>query len=312
MCYHARLLNRFFTGSSMKNAASYQSINVNMKKTLIAHAEYGGERPLFGLCDAKLEHVVIHPGESSLKQCARLEVEQCEFNGKYPFWHNEDCLIHDCIFREGGRAAIWYSRNLEMRDTLVEAPKMFRDMQGLKLQRVRMPHALETLWHCWDVQLDEVEIHQGDYLFMHSGDIRVNRLLLNGNYSFQYCRNVEIRNSELHSKDAFWNTENVTVYDSLLDGEYLGWHSKNLRLVNCRIAGTQPLCYAKGLVLENCSFAEDCDLAFEYTDLQADIVGRIHSIKNPAGGRVLADEVGEIIINEYCPAPGACCIETRN
>lgn len=282
-----------------------------MSKTLIANKEYEGERPLFGLCDAKLERVIIHPGESALKQCARLEVENCEFNGKYPFWHNEDCLIHDCLFREGGRAAIWYSRRLEMRDTLVEAPKMFRDMEGLKVQRVRMPHALETLWHCREVELDEVEISQGDYLFMDSADIRVKRLTLNGNYSFQYCRNVEIHDSILHSKDAFWNTENVTVYDSLLDGEYLGWHSHNLRLVNCRIAGTQPLCYAHNLVLENCSFAEDCDLAFEYTDLQADIIGRIHSIKNPAGGSIVADEVGEIITNEYCPSPGACRIQLR-
>ena len=104
-----------------------------MSTKLIEHAEYGGERPLFGLCDTKLTHVVIHPGESALKQCARLEVEHCEFNGKYPFWHNEDCMIRNCVFREGGRAAIWYSKRLEMRDTLVEAPKMFRDMEGLKV-----------------------------------------------------------------------------------------------------------------------------------------------------------------------------------
>ena len=283
-----------------------------MNKTIISHAEYGGERPLFGLHDAKLNHVVIHPGESSLKQCARLEVEHCEFNGKYPFWHNEDCLIHDCLFREGGRAAIWYTRRLEMRDTLVEAPKMFRDMQGLKLRRVRMPHALETLWHCFEVDMEEVQIEQGDYLFMHSGDIVAKRLTLHGNYSFQYCRNVEIHDSELHSKDAFWNTENVTVYNSLLDGEYLGWHSRNLRLVNCRIAGTQPLCYAKGLVLENCSFADDCDLAFEYTDLQADIQGRIHSIKNPTEGSIVADDIGEVILNEYCLPPANCAIRTRH
>lgn len=283
-----------------------------MSKKLISNEEYGGERPLFGLCDAQLKHITIHPGESALKQCSRIVAEHCEFNGKYPFWHNEDCLIRHCLFREGGRAAIWYSHHVEMSDTLVEAPKMFRDMRGLKLSRVRMPHALETLWHCHEVQMDEVEISQGDYLFMNSSDIQVKKLTLNGNYSFQYCRDVEIHDSILHSKDAFWNTENVTVYNSLLDGEYLGWHSKNLRLVNCRIAGTQPLCYAHGLVMENCSLADDCDLAFEYSDLQADIAGRIHSIKNPAGGCITADEVGEIIINDFCPAPGACRIHLRH
>lgn len=278
----------------------------------ITNEEYGGERPLFGLCDAQLKHITIHPGESALKQCSRIVAEHCEFNGKYPFWHNDDCIIRHCLFREGGRAAIWYSQRVEMSDTLVEAPKMFRDMCGLKLARVRMPHALETLWHCREVQIDDAEISQGDYLFMYSSDIQVKKLTLNGNYSFQYCRNVEIHDSVLHSKDAFWNTENVTVYNSLLDGEYLGWHSKNLRLVNCRIAGTQPLCYAHNLVMENCTMADDCDLAFEYSDLQADIAGRIHSIKNPAGGSITADAVGEVIINDFCPAPGACHINLRH
>ena len=277
----------------------------------ISDAEYSGERPLFGEHDAKLVRVIIHPGESSLKQCARLEVEHCEFNGKYPFWHNEDCRIRDCVFHEGARAAIWYSRRLEMRDTLVEAPKMFRDMEGLHIQRVQMPNALETLWHCSGVEIDDVQIDRGDYLLMYSSNVRVNKLTLNGNYSFQYCRNVEIHDSVLHSKDAFWNTENITVYNSLLDGEYLGWHSKNLRLVNCRIAGTQPLCYAQNLVMENCTMADDCDLAFEYTTLQAHINGRIHSIKNPTDGFISADAVGEVIINEYCREPRACRIEQR-
>lgn len=282
-----------------------------MNKTKISNQEYGGERPLFGLCDAQLDHIVIHPGESSLKQCYRLEVRDCEFNGKYPFWHNEDCLITHCTFHEGARAAIWYTKRLEMRDTLVEAPKMFRDMAELSLQRVRLPHAAETLWHCHTVRLEDVEAAQGDYIFMHSSGIRAERFLLHGNYSFQYCSDVEIRNSELHSKDAFWNTKNVTVYDSLLDGEYLGWHSENLRLVNCRIAGTQPLCYAKNLVLENCTFADDADLAFEYSTLQASIQGHLQSIKNPAGGHIVLDSVGEVIIDSFCPAPGACRIDTR-
>ena len=80
-----------------------------------------------------------------------------------------------------------------------------------------------------------------------------------------------IRNAVINSKDAFWNTEDVTVYDSEINGEYLGWHSKRLRLVNCKISGTQPLCYATDLVLENCTMADDCDLAFEYSTLQAAI-----------------------------------------
>ncbi|WPX41152.1 DUF3737 family protein [Akkermansia sp. N21116] len=282
-----------------------------MNKQHIKDTSYGGERPLFASHNLRLDNVTILPGESALKECSGIEAIHCEFTGKYPFWHNENFLVRDCIFREGARAAIWYSRNLLMLDTLVEAPKMFRDMDGLKLERVQLSNAQETFWHCCHVDLDHVEVDHGDYLFMHGSDIRIDRFRLQGNYSFQYCKNVEIHHAEIQSKDAFWNTENVTIYDSVLDGEYLGWHSRNLRLVNCRISGTQPLCYATNLVMENCAMAEDADLAFECTSLQAEINGLVHSVKNPRSGRIVADGYGKIVLDDHCKAPGNCSIDTR-
>mgnify|MGYP002624869303 FL=1 len=277
----------------------------------ITDCEFGGERPLYCEKGLRLENVTIHAGESALKETADIEAVGCRFEGKYPFWECNGFKVKDCLFTEGARAALWYSRDLLMEDTLVEAPKMFREMDTLTLRRVRIPNAAETLWHCGNVVLDDVQIEKGDYLFMHSHDMKVSGLTLHGNYSFQYCRNVEIHSSELHTKDAFWETENVTVYDSLIDGEYLGWYSSNLRLVNCRIAGTQPLCYAKGLVLENCSFAPDADLAFEYSEVQADVRGAITSVKNPKTGRITAGSYGEIILDSNIKAPADCLIETR-
>ena len=281
-----------------------------MKKT-ISNEVYGGERPLFASHGLRLENVVIEPGESALKECSDIDAVNCEFKGKYPFWHTDGFTVRNCIFREGARAALWYSRNLEMTDTMVEAPKMFREMENLSLERVRIPDAQETLWHCHGVTLHEVEVEHADYLFMHSSDIRISDYRQHGNYSFQYCRNVEIRNAEIFSKDAFWNTEDVTVYDSHIDGEYLGWHSKRLRLVNCHIGGTQPLCYATDLVLENCTFAEDCDLAFENSSLKADIRGNVVSIKNPRTGSIEVDSVGEIILDQNIKAPADCAITVR-
>ena len=279
---------------------------------LIKDSEFGGERPLFASHGLRLENVTIHAGESALKECSDIEAVRCRFEGKYPFWHVDGFKVHDCLFTEGARAALWYSRNLEMRDTLVEAPKMFREMAGIDLARVRIPCAQETLWHCRDVKLRDVEVAQADYLFMHSENIDIADYRQHGNYSFQYCRNVVIRNAVIYSKDAFWNTENVTVVDSEIDGEYLGWHSHGLRLVNCKISGTQPLCYASDLVLENCTFGEDADLAFEYSTVQADVRGHIISVKNPRSGRIEADSIGEIIIDRNIKAPADCRIAVRN
>ena len=278
---------------------------------LIKNKEFGGERPLYCRRSLRLESVTIHAGESALKETADIEADGCRFEGKYPFWCCERFTVRNCLFTEGARAALWYSKGLLMEDTLVEAPKMFREMEDLTLRRVRIPNAAETLWSCRGVTLEDVEIEKGDYLFMHSSNLKVNSLKLQGNYSFQYAKNVEIRNSVLNTKDAFWETENVTVFDSIINGEYLGWYSKGLRLVNCRIGGTQPLCYATGLVLENCVLDADADLAFEYSDVQADIRGAVTSVKNPRSGVITADSYGSVILDDNIKAPADCKILTR-
>lgn len=278
----------------------------------IANTEFGGERPLFASHSLRLENVTFLPGESALKACTDIEAVNCRFEGKYPFWHVNKFIITNCLFTPGARAALWYSSDLQMSDTKVEAPKMFREMKRINLSNVHIPNAQETLWHCSDVVLNKVEVENADYLFMHSKNITIDNYRQQGNYSFQYCCNVVIRNAVIESKDAFWNTENVTVYDSQLTGEYLAWHSKNLKLVNCHISGTQPLCYATGLVLENCTFAPDADLAFEDSDLIANIHGNIKSIKNPRSGKINVDNIGELIIDKNLKEPGDCVIVTQD
>lgn len=277
---------------------------------LIRNRHFEGERPLFASQNLQLENVTIHTGESALKECRNIEVSDSRFEGKYPFWHTNGFVVKNCLFTEGARAALWYSQNLQMTDTRVEAPKMFRDMDGIVLENVQLPNAQETFWHCRNVALRQVQADKADYLFMHSENIRIDNYNHNGGYSFQYCKNIEIHNAVINSKDAFWNTENVTVYDSELNGEYLGWHSHNLKLVNCKISGTQALCYAHDLVMENCTMDESADLCFEYSTLQAKINSPVHSVKNPRSGLIIAQSYGEIIIDDNCMDPNDCEIRT--
>ena len=275
---------------------------------IISNKFFEGERPLFATNDIRIENVKFYPGESAIKECSRVEAYNCEFMCKYPFWHNDDALIKNCRFTVYSRAAIWYSKNIRMIDTIVDAPKMFREIDGLYLENVKLPNAGECCWNCRDIELKNVEVKGGDYIFMNSQNIKVENFKLDGNYSFQDAKNVVVKNSILNSKDAFWKTENVTVYDSVINGEYLGWHSKNLKLINCTISGTQALCYAKDLVMENCVIMPDADLCFEYSTLNAVIKGHVTSIKNPTSGSITVDSVGEIIIDENCKNPGACKI----
>lgn len=276
---------------------------------LIKDEHFGGERPLFGIKDTELDNVTIEPGESALKFCNNLAIKNCTFRGKYPLWHVKDFTVDDCVFEPGARAAIWYSDKLTMRNTRVDAPKMFREMDGLVLENVVIPDAQETFWHVRNVKATGCEIKNGDYLFMHSSNIKIKHWKQQGNYSFQYCRNVEIHDAYIDSRDAFWETENVTVYDSEIHGEFLGWHSKKLRLVNCHISGTQPLCYCTDLVLENCTLDPDCDRAFEDSIVKATILSPVTSVKNPRTGVIKAQSYGEIMIDSHILPPANCKIE---
>ena len=277
---------------------------------LIRDQYFEGERPLYCRRDGlRLERVVIGPGESALKEGADIEAIDCEFKGKYPFWECDGFIIRNCVFREGARAALWYTRGCRMYDTLVEAPKMFRRISDVYLENVRIPDAQETFWDCDHVTLKNVEASNANYIFMHTDNVEVENFRLHGNYSFQYSKNVVIRNSDLDTKDAFWESENVTVYDSRIQGEFLGWYAKNLKLVRCHLGGTQPLCYCENLILEDCTFEPDADLAFEYSSVQATVKGHITSVKNPSSGFIRADSIGEVIIDKNIKQPGNCIIE---
>ena len=271
---------------------------------------FEGERPLYCCRDGlRLENVKIGPGESSLKEGADIEAVHCEFAGKYPFWECDGFTVRDCIFREGARAALWYTRNCKMYDTLVEAPKMFRRIDGAYLENVRMPMAQETFWDSRNIKLRNVYTADANYIFMHCENVDIDGYELHGNYSFQYVKNAVIRNANLQTKDAFWESENVTVYDSVINGEFLAWYAKNLRLVRCRIGGSQPLCYCENLVLEDCTFEPDADLAFEYSSVQATVKGHIPSVKNPRSGHIQAQSIGQVILDGNIKAPGDCIIE---
>jgi hypothetical protein len=282
-----------------------------IEKKLIKDAEFGGERPLFESHHLRLENVTIREGESAIKECSDIEAVDCRFEGNYPFWHVHGFLIERCYFDVGGRSALWYSDHLTMKDTVIDAPKMFREMSHLNLENVTMNDADEIFWRCKNLQIKNLKLHEGTYPFMFSENIIIDGLESDSKYVFQYVKNVEIQNAKITTKDAFWEVENVTIYNSELNGEYLGWHSKNLRLVNCHITGEQPLCYAEDLVLENCTFGPDCDRAFEYSSVQADIKGSITNIKNPKTGRIVADSIGSVTLDKNIKAPADCEIVER-
>ncbi|MBP5256479.1 MAG: DUF3737 family protein [Clostridia bacterium] len=255
---------------------------------------FTGERPIYGQRGVSVYGSVFDSGESPIKECRDVTVEKSIFGWKYPLWYDKNVTVRGCTWLETARAGVWYTENISVTDAVISAPKNFRRCRGVTLADVSFTNAEETLWTCSDVRLRNVTA-KGHYFAMNCSDMEIDGLRLDGNYAFDGTRNVVIRNSHLSTKDAFWNSENVVVENSFISGDYLGWNSRNLTLTNCSIESNQGLCYIENLKLVNCTLI-NTDLAFEFSDVDADVVTGLESVLNPRSGVIKANFIKELII----------------
>ena len=265
-----------------------------MGREKFANARFSGERALFQIRNAHIEGSIFENGESPLKECSDIEVCCSVFKWKYPVWYSDEIAINNSFMNEMCRASFWYCNDLAIRDTVINAPKTIRRCSNVKLDRVAFFDGPETLWFCDSVVVNNT-IAKGDYFAMNSKNIEVDNLDLVGKYAFDGVENVVIKNSRLATKDAFWNSKNVTVYDSYISGEYLGWNAENLTFINCTIESLQGLCYIKNLKMVDCKL-NNTTLSFEYSDVDATLIGHVDSIINPRSGRIKADSIGTLIM----------------
>lgn len=261
----------------------------------IKQQQFDEERALYNLTDAEVVDCKFAgpaDGESVLKEARNIVVSGSDFSLRYPMWHVKGFTMKDSSMDELTRAALWYADHGIIQNSKLNGIKAVRECSDIKVSDSQIDSA-EFGWYSDSITLNNSEI-TAEYLFLNSKNVTLNNVKMKGKYSFQYMENLEITDSFLDTKDAFWHSKNITVRNCTVKGEYLAWFSDGLTLIDCKIIGTQPLCYCKNLTLIRCTMV-DCDLAFEYSDAEADIYGHIDSIKNPKSGTITADSVGEII-----------------
>lgn len=261
----------------------------------IVGKQFDEERSLYHLQHSDVKNCVFAgpaDGESVLKEAEDIRVEDCTFSLRYPLWHVRGFVLQNSVMDELTRAAIWYAKDGTISGSNLGGIKAVRECSRITLDNCEI-YSQEFGWKSDYVTLTDSTI-ESEYLLFDSSHVKLERVKMKGKYSFQYMEDLEITDSILDTKDAFWHSKHVTVRDTVVKGEYLGWFSEGLTLINCKIIGTQPLCYCKDLKLVNCTM-EDTDLAFEYSDVEADILGTVLSIKNPRSGKIVVDGVGEVI-----------------
>ena len=264
----------------------------------ISNQTFELERALYNTSDALIIDCKFEgkaDGESALKESHDIKVDKCLFALRYPLWHVSNFEVSNSSFLATSRAPLWYCTKGIINNINIQSVKALRECSHIVINNSHIVSE-EFGWKCSDIRISNTSIEAFYFLF-ESKDIEISNLELKGKYSFQYVENVNISDSKLDTKDAFWHSKNVTVTNSIIKGEYLGWYSDGLTIINCKIIGTQPLCYCKNLKIIDCEMI-DCDLSFEYSEVEANIIGHIDSIKNPKSGNISVDSLGELITTE--------------
>ena len=88
----------------------------------------GSERALYNTNNAFISSCTfegIEDGESALKECHDIKVEDCTFSLRYPLWHASNFEVSKSRFTKTCRAPLWYDNKGIIKDIHIEG---LRDM----------------------------------------------------------------------------------------------------------------------------------------------------------------------------------------
>lgn len=266
-----------------------------MPSMIFDNTAFDEERALYGLANAELHGVRFAgpaDGESALKECSNVSIDNTFFELRYPLWHSNEIKLRDSTLTDTCRAALWYTTNVTIEHSKLLGIKALRECDTVTIANSEIASE-EFGWSSSNVVLHNSSL-TSEYAFLHGRNLCLVDCEFTGKYSFQYVDELVIEGGTFDTKDAFWHSRNVTVRNATIKGEYLGWYSEGLTLENCRIEGTQPFVRCKNLTLINCEMV-GCDLAFEGSDVQAIVRGHVDSIRDPKSGRIYVESVGEVV-----------------
>ena len=100
-------------------------------------------------------------GESAFKEGSDIVVEDCFFNLRYPFWHDDGLKIVRSEMTELCRAALWYSEGIEIADTRLHGIKALRECSRVKMEGCDIISP-EFGWFVKEIEMRDCTV-QGEY-----------------------------------------------------------------------------------------------------------------------------------------------------
>ena len=158
------------------------------------------ERALYGAHDCLIKNCTFDgpaDGESALKECREILVEDCDFRLRYPFWHVTGANVKNITMTESCRAAFWYDRNVQVYDSRLGGIKAFREMDDCLLSGCDV-ESKEFGWCCRNLTIRDVTLEKSAFWTVHMvgcRDVLIDGIRIHNNTS---CCNVLL--SHLHFK----------------------------------------------------------------------------------------------------------------
>lgn len=146
----------------------------------------------------------------------------------------------------------------------------------------------------------------GESAVKESGNIKAEHCFFNLRYPFWHDQKLTIANSEMTSgcRAALWYSNHVNISNTKLHGIKALRECSDVAIQNCDIISPEFGWSVQKII--NCEMIET-DLAFEKSQVEAEIITKIDSVKNPLSGRITAPDIGEVILDD-CNAKGKIII----
>ena len=173
---------------------------------LIQNQTFDAERALYGEKDIRVIHCAFDgpaDGESAFKEGSDIEVQDCFFNLRYPFWHDEGLVICSSEMTELCRAALWYSHRITITGTKLHGIKALRECSEVAMRDCDIVSP-EYGWSVRGISMEHCTA-ESEYFMMRSTDLRLQDVTFKGKYSFQYIENATFEDCRFDTKDAFWH-----------------------------------------------------------------------------------------------------------
>ncbi len=118
----------------------------------IKNQEFGGERPLFASKDLRLENVTFHAGESALKCCENIDIEDYKQQGNYSFQYCKNVEIRNAHI--DSKDAFWGTENVTVYDSELTGEYLGWHSKNLRLVRCKIS-GTQPLCYCENLILED-------------------------------------------------------------------------------------------------------------------------------------------------------------